>query len=258
MIGCYLMKCEHNKLIFLNRLNKYRNDPNDENRQDMVNARSTFKSSVRKYMLDCRKRKTQHLLESKYKNAKEYWKLLKDTQKHPESRSLSEQKFADYFRAINDPNMAFYQADEDAIFFNIYILGVFTGKPYSKPLEHNVVYIPIITLRHATSHDFKWRQINHGSLQSDWTSATSWRHWRCSAVSRQTACKCFPASMLALISDFNVLIEINVNISNELNFSDVYRSVNYIGSLAKITYSLCTRPIVVYTSINLRKMKFIP
>ena len=24
----------------------------------------------------------------------------------------------------------------------------------------------------------------------------------------------------------------NVNISNELNFSDVYRSVNYIGSLA--------------------------
>ena len=31
----------------------------------------------------------------------------------------------------------------------------------------------------------------------------------------------------------NVLIEMNVNISNELNFSDVYRSVNYNGSLAK-------------------------
>ena len=31
----------------------------------------------------------------------------------------------------------------------------------------------------------------------------------------------------------NVLIEMNVNISNELNFSDVYRSVNYIGSRAK-------------------------
>ena len=28
----------------------------------------------------------------------------------------------------------------------------------------------------------------------------------------------------------------NVNISNELNFSDVYRSVNYIGSLAKFIY----------------------
>ena len=33
----------------------------------------------------------------------------------------------------------------------------------------------------------------------------------------------------------NVLIEINVNISNELNISDVYGSVNYIWSLAKFT-----------------------
>ena len=32
-----------------------------------------------------------------------------------------------------------------------------------------------------------------------------------------------------------VLIETNVNISNELNFSDIYRSVNYIGSLANTT-----------------------
>ena len=40
-----------------------------------------------------------------------------------------------------------------------------------------------------------------------------------------------------------ILIETNVNISNELNFSDVY---------------LCIRPNVVYTSINIRKMKYIP
>ena len=30
-----------------------------------------------------------------------------------------------------------------------------------------------------------------------------------------------------------VLIETNANISNDLNFSDVYRSMNYIGLLAK-------------------------
>ena len=41
---------------------------------------------------------------------------------------------------------------------NIYILGVFTDNPYSKPLERNVVYISIISLSHAKSHDFKWRQ----------------------------------------------------------------------------------------------------
>ena len=33
----------------------------------------------------------------------------------------------------------------------------------------------------------------------------------------------------------NILIEVNVSISNELIFSDVCRSVNYIGSLAKFT-----------------------
>ena len=41
------------------------------------------------------------------------------------------------------------------LFLRIYILGVFTEKPYSKPLERNVVYIPIITLSHAASYDFK-------------------------------------------------------------------------------------------------------
>ena len=56
-------------------------------------------------------------------------------------------------------------------------------------------------------------------------------------LAAKTACKCFPASVLALIWRFfiNILIEMNVNISNELNFSDVYRSVNYIGSVAKFT-----------------------
>ena len=48
----------------------------------------------------------------------------------------------------------------------------------------------------------------------------------------------------------NVLIEMNVNISNELNFSEVYRSIFGV-------HSLCTQPNVVYTSINLRKMKSI-
>ena len=49
----------------------------------------------------------------------------------------------------------------------IYILGVFTEKPYSKPLERNVVYVPIITLSHATSRDFKCRQ-NKQWLSTIW------------------------------------------------------------------------------------------
>ena len=48
--------------------------------------------------------------------------------------------------------------DRTLINHKIYILGVFTEKPHSKPLERNVVYIPIITLSHIMSHDFKSRQ----------------------------------------------------------------------------------------------------
>ena len=56
---------------------------------------------------------------------------------------------------------------------------------------------------------------------------------RYSAGSRQAACQCFPASDLPLVRFFvKLLIVTNVNISNKLNFSDVYRSVNYFGLLA--------------------------
>ena len=45
---------------------------------------------------------------------------------------------------------------------------------------------------------------------------------------------CF--NFIAYIRFFvKVLLEMDVNISNELNFSDVYQSVNYIGLLAKLT-----------------------
>ena len=93
---------------------------------------------------------------------------------------------------------------------------------------------------HVMSHDFKGLKMNHGSPQSDWTSAISWHRWRCSAVSKKTVCKCFPASILVLTSDLffvNVLTEMNVNISNEHNFPDVYQSANYIGSPAKFAWT---------------------
>ena len=85
----------------------------------------------------------------------------------------------------------------------------------------------------------------------------------CSAISRKNAFKCFYCFDFSAYTRFFVknLIETNVNISNELNiFSDVYRSVKHNGSLAKFTctHSLCTQTNVVYTSIKLRKMKFIP
>ena len=58
------------------------------------------------------------LLDLKYKNAKSYWKLLKDSQHIDKSNSLSAQKFHNYFKSINDPDTQYYQADEDILEFN--------------------------------------------------------------------------------------------------------------------------------------------
>ena len=38
------------------------------------------------------------------------------------------------------------------IFIYIYILSVFTEKPYNKAVGRNEVYVSIITSSHATSH----------------------------------------------------------------------------------------------------------
>ena len=37
------------------------------------------------------------------------------------------------------------------LFVSIYTFCVFTEEPFSKPLEHNIVYIPVTTSGHGTS-----------------------------------------------------------------------------------------------------------
>ena len=59
-------------------------------------------------------------------------------------------------------------------------------------------------------------------------------HQSCSKVSWKTACQCFNFSAYGKFF-VQVVIKTNLNISNELNFSDVFRKVIYIGSLAKFT-----------------------
>ena len=79
------------------------------------------------------------------------------------------------------------------MFVHIYILDVFTEKPYSKSLERtcNIVYIPVTTSSNAMS----MMPNKHGSLQLDGLS-------RCSAVRKNTVCKYFTASILVLVKIF--------------------------------------------------------
>ena len=74
------------------------------------------------------------------------------------------------------------------LFINIYILCVFTEKPYSKPLERNVVYIPIITLSHAMSV----------CQNNPWLYNLTGRQ-HLFAARRKTVCKYFTASILVVM-----------------------------------------------------------
>ena len=85
--------------------------------------------------------------------------------------------------------------------------------------------------------------INLDSVRSDWVSAKSKRQCRYYDDSQKIIiikkiqrvnvfCFCFFAYVNCFVK---VLVETNLNISNEFKFSDVYRSVKYTGSLAKFT-----------------------
>ena len=85
----------------------------------MVRARTEYKNAVRIiYNFEKDRQKSIKLLNAKYKNAKQYWKLLKESVTGPKCSNLSATDFANYFKSINNPNDPFFQSDDDILYFN--------------------------------------------------------------------------------------------------------------------------------------------
>ena len=63
----------------------------------MINARKNYKNSVRHFNFECSKRRTDSLLQAKYKNAKSYWKLLKDSVSNNQPTYITFNMFTEYF-----------------------------------------------------------------------------------------------------------------------------------------------------------------
>ena len=70
-------ECLTNRQMFYRYLNLYRGNKSDENRVNMVHARSKYKTSLRKARYNYDLRQTIKLNELRYKNAHDYWELLK-------------------------------------------------------------------------------------------------------------------------------------------------------------------------------------
>ena len=110
-------RCEEKRHYFLHYLSRYRASKTDENRRNLAKARSEYKCFIRKCRYNYDKDKTSQFVNTKYKNAKLYWNLLKDAAGiKPSNIQLS--TFERYFNAINNPSDPFYRPDEDIIYFN--------------------------------------------------------------------------------------------------------------------------------------------
>ena len=107
---------------FYKSLNVYRKNKSEANKASMIQARSDYKRNVRINNYKNMNNKTTKLMSAKYKNAKEYWKLLKEGTTHKSPKNISLDSFTNYFKAINDPQDRFFQPDEDILYFNNNIL----------------------------------------------------------------------------------------------------------------------------------------
>lgn len=112
-------ECKEKRNLFYTCLDNFRLNKNDSVSQaSMVNARSEYKRVLRKCRYEYRKSQTEILEKSRFENAKDYWKLLKTMCPVSSSSKLKSHMFANYFKAINDPESRFFQADDDVLEYN--------------------------------------------------------------------------------------------------------------------------------------------
>jgi len=122
----YDSECKQKQTDFYETLNNYRSDNSDENRKNMVQVRSQYKSLVRSKKFKHDRKNTEKLINARMNNAKDYWKLLKSICTNNTSTNITHDTFARYFKAVNCPDSTFYQADEDTLHFNErYVKGEF-------------------------------------------------------------------------------------------------------------------------------------
>ena len=100
--------CSEKRNFVYSKLNDFRKNKTVFNRHNMVRARTEYKNAVRKYNFEKDRQKSIKLLNAKYKNARQYWKLLKESVTGPKPSNLSATDFANYFKSINNPNDPFF------------------------------------------------------------------------------------------------------------------------------------------------------
>ena len=111
-------ECDDKRKIFHRNLRYYSKEKSDENRHNMTEARSNYKTCIRQKRALHNKNKTKQLEDFRFNNAREYWKMLKYASCGGNTTNISNNDFYTYFKAVNNPDSHFFQADEDVVNFN--------------------------------------------------------------------------------------------------------------------------------------------
>lgn len=99
-------QCFETRRQFYNLLNVYRDNKTDENRSNMVAARSVYKNYIKKCKYEYDKLQTVKLKDANIKNAKLYWKMLKSCSNIPDS-NIPANNFKRYFESVSNPSDPF-------------------------------------------------------------------------------------------------------------------------------------------------------
>ena len=111
-------ECKDKRKIFYHLLNKFRKDKSQDNKNAMITARSEYKKELRSFNYRKGIERTNKLVNVKLKDAKQYWKLLKDSTTQNNPKNITSNSFSEYFKAINNPDDSVFQPDEDILYFN--------------------------------------------------------------------------------------------------------------------------------------------
>ena len=110
-------ECADNRYLFYRHLNLFRGNKSEVNRINLVQARSKYKASLRKARYKYDVQQTEKLNKLRYKNARDYWKLLKSVSTSGRA-NIPLTEFERYFKSVNNSNSKFYIADEDILLNN--------------------------------------------------------------------------------------------------------------------------------------------
>ena len=114
-------ECRQSRSEFYEDLKSFRQSDSSQNRKHLIETRKKHKETIKKKRREYGLSQTKKLETLRFKNAKDYWKLLKSAYTGGKSQpkcQINISNFEQYFKAVNNPDSGFYQPDDDVLLFN--------------------------------------------------------------------------------------------------------------------------------------------